>query len=273
MAIYGDGKTNFMAWQPINWEEVTQCLSQQFTARLNSFILSDKDAAECRRLIEEQQRRFEELTIQTNNHLGPLLLKAFDNKPLPKNFARWFFDGLSMTDSLDPRLEIPEEIFLEYCKQKRMQILAMLDEYATKVDKPNVSPRNLPKSFVWIGRNTDEALFRRAIIKNFLCLGAKHRYFDEAFFCDGILSKSFKPLRWKSNNASELKYFYRRIIQLRLISGNTKRLDYLSLCNVFVKSDASPFANSFKSLNINLDSNLSNNTKTKVESILAPFSY
>lgn len=81
---------------------------------------------------------------------------------------------------------------------------------------------------------------------------------------------SFKPVRWASENATELIYFITSINKL-ITSGRTKN-NWVRLSNCFVRPDGSLFnRGNFKSLYQVIDRDLSPKKRASIDRLLLPF--
>lgn len=91
----------------------------------------------------------------------------------------------------------------------------------------------------------------------------------EAAFSNQLIG-SFRPIRWVSDNASELIYFITSISKISK-SGRDNN-NWIRLSNCFVKSDGSQFnRKNFKSLLQALDRDLSPQKRISIDRILQPF--
>lgn len=120
-------------------------------------------------------------------------------------------------------------------------------------------------TYKWKASPTLKEHFRKMVTKEFLDKSVPPKVFEDIFF-NGVDSEGIKPVVWKSENATELKYFIKKLEESGLIESS-KRMDYERLKRCFVKSDNSPFNSNFKNININDDSNLGGDTRKRVDEI------
>lgn len=124
-------------------------------------------------------------------------------------------------------------------------------------------------SYTWLSNEVDkelEALYE-ALSKGYI-KDTTLEDFKAAFTSKPI--NSFKPIRWASDNASELIYFITSLKKtIKTIRANN---DWVRLSNCFIKSDGSPFnKGSFKTLYQQLDSDLSQQKRASIDRLLQPF--
>lgn len=93
----------------------------------------------------------------------------------------------------------------------------------------------------------------------------------KAVFTGQPIDKSFEPVRWHQDNASELLYFIGKLEQSTNIIHNPKKADYQKMTACFVTPDGKPFNAAWKSLKTNLEINLSPDKQKPIDELVNNF--
>jgi hypothetical protein len=187
-------------------------------------------------------------------------------------------DGFSVM----PYILIP----YNYVGKLNLQDLAALREAINKANEeapndlfnskkdgiPNSSQRQKNKlSFELRGKNIEEDLHELYDQMRGRWITDKNTEDDFKAIFKAKPLNSITPIKWHDDNASELIFFYLKLMFYGILD-ETKRADYSTLTQCFVKYDGSPFnRKSFASLKQNIGENLSPQKQSAIIELLEKF--
>ncbi len=136
-----------------------------------------------------------------------------------------------------------------------------------KKEKPVQKKNKL--SYVWQGKSDEELpnLYQQMKGK-FIDNESDLSQFIAIF--SGLPIQNLKPIKWHSDNASEVLYFILQLEDTQNIASG-KRVDYQKLKACFFKPDGTPFTASFKELKQNIDINLSTDKQRAIKDLVSTF--
>ena len=120
-------------------------------------------------------------------------------------------------------------------------------------------------SYNWIGNHSDIPKLYRAMLTRFILQETTETQFRAIFREEPI--ENTTPVKWHEDNASELLYFIIRLQEKRKIRQSQQQ-DYIKLKACFVKPDGTVFSSEFKSLRINLETNLSMDKQKAINDLI-----
>ncbi len=124
---------------------------EKMNMRLDQPYLSNEDLSIARSMVKQQLARFEQLAKMYDVCYGDYVKDKFNFKPVPADFANWFFDGLSIKVSLNPDIRFSAKDYLEYCALKKKELDSIADtlnkrevqKLLTKEDKKEIIESHL----------------------------------------------------------------------------------------------------------------------------------
>lgn len=173
-------------------------------------------------------------------------------------------DSTSLIAQHLPALNSPYYILLDTC-------LEWVNKKEMKV--PSTAPPKKMTSYEWQGnRDTELPELHGLMVDKYKLIASDTTYERfRAIFTGQPIDKSFEPIRWHDNTATELLYLIHRLEETNNIKHNPKRTDYQTLKACFVKPDGKPFGEAFKSLKTNLKINLSEDKQKAIDKLIENF--
>lgn len=92
-----------------------------------------------------------------------------------------------------------------------------------------------------------------------------------AIFTGQPTGKTFEPVRWHNNNASELLYFVIKLEESSNIVCNPNQTDYKKLTSCFVQPNGNKFEANWRQLKTNIRINLSQDRQKTIDDLLFSF--
>ncbi len=141
-------------------------------------------------------------------------------------------------------------------------------DYLRKKSKTKITDK---KSYLWISDKNEITQLFDLLIKKYKLISADNNLDDFITVFSNSKLSLIKPIMWHDNNASEVLYFVRRLIETNQVENNSQKMDYKKLETCFVNSSSQRFKVNWKQLNNTLEVNLSKNKQSIIDSILSEF--
>ena len=161
--------------------------------------------------------------------------------------------------------------FVQSIKPNNQVEKIMLRRYIELIEKQLKQTENKPQailSFQWNSKPDEDLPELYAVMRDTYSLIDQSTTLEQfkAVFT-GQPIESITPIKWHSENASELLYFNNSIEYL----VDTVKSKYKRMVLCFVKPDGEPFDAVWKSLNTNLSNNLSQEKQNAIKQMLKAF--
>jgi hypothetical protein len=110
------------------------------------------------------------------------------------------------------------------------------------------------------------------MLKEYQLIASETTYVQfNAIFTGQPIGKSFEPVRWHNNNASELLYFVIKLEESSNIVCKPKQTDYKKLTSCFVQPNGNKFDANWRQLKTNIRINLSQDRQKTIDDLLFSF--
>lgn len=175
-----------------------------------------------------------------------------------------YFDEAAFIRNLRSALTTKREIIGQL-------IVDMEDFSSPDVDSANVKFRSDSKaSYQWIDGDIDEGIEKLySLLNDNYIVKMDLDEFSPIF--SNVSVKDLSPIKWKSDNASELLYVLTALMERGLIKDERGRMSYERLKLCFVKSDGVAFKEDFKSIKQRLTIDLSQYKQKKIDDLFKDF--